>query len=287
MTMTLAEAQEFGQRILGKHACPGTDAVRETDELLCWATGLDRAGLMARPDDEIDARAESKYARALTQRRDHWPVERIMGFARFHGREIVLTRDVLVPRPATELVVERALESARRYGCRTAVDVGTGSGCIAVTLAAELPDVHVVATDISPDALENARQSAERNGVADRIEFVFGDMVKGLELGDDIMVVANLPYVPTNMIPELPPEILYFEPRLALDGGADGLKNYYELLHQLSGSVLRASRLVVELLPEQEEILAAVLRQRWPKATVEAIRTGPDGETVGLDIGLK
>jgi len=157
------------------------------------------------------------------------PLQYLLGVQEFYGREFQVSSAVLIPRPETEFLVEEVLKQKRVFGASPLiVDIGTGSGAIAVTLAAEWPEARVIAIDISPDALEMARSNAARLGVADRITFFQGDLIAPLleqGLRPDI-IVSNPPYIPSADCEELDIEVRDHEPRLALDGGEDGLNPY-------------------------------------------------------------
>jgi release factor glutamine methyltransferase len=183
---------------------------------------LDEAALIVR---ELDAPPTDGFARfvgLVARRASHEPVAYILGSREFYGREFEVTPAVLIPRPETELIVELALA---RFPDRRApleiVDVGTGSGCLAVTLALEFEATLVVATDVSAGALEVARRNARRHGVAHRVAFHQVSLVAGVDQVD--LVVSNPPYIPVGQRQTLPSDVRDFEPHLALFSGADGL----------------------------------------------------------------
>lgn len=188
-----------------------------------------------RPLEEVQLGA----IRELVRRRgDGEPVAHITGEREFHARVFTVSPDVLIPRPETETLVGLALVEARRRapngdGLRIA-DLGTGSGCIAVTLAAELPGAQVTATDVSDAALAVARLNAARHQVSDRVELVGGSWAAPLEGRSFDIVVANPPYIPTHELAGLARDVRDHEPTLALDGGPDGLDAYRELLPSIA-----------------------------------------------------
>lgn len=157
------------------------------------------------------------------------PLQYLLGVQEFYGREFQVSSAVLIPRPETEFLVEEVLKQKRLFGSSPLlVDIGTGSGAIAITLAAEWPEARVIAIDISPDALAMARRNADKLGVAARIQFLQGDLIAPLleqGLRPDL-VVSNPPYIPSADCEELDIEVRDHEPRLALDGGEDGLNPY-------------------------------------------------------------
>jgi release factor glutamine methyltransferase len=192
------------------------------------------------------------------------PVALIIGHREFWGRDFEVTADVLIPRPESEFVIETVLEcvgaspagddgaSARPLTVSKIIDIGTGSGCLAVTLAALFPSTSVVATDTSAAALDVARRNAARHGVAERIQFVQADLLAGLELTADL-IVSNPPYVPSAAERTLQPEVALFEPSLALFGGADGLDIVRRLLETAPARLAPGGRLVLEFGDGQEE----------------------------------
>ncbi|HEU4393475.1 MAG TPA: peptide chain release factor N(5)-glutamine methyltransferase [Solirubrobacterales bacterium] len=194
----------------------GVEAPRLDAELLLGeATGRDRAALIAAPEGEVPAAAARLFGEMVRRRLRREPVAYIVGRRGFRRLELAVDRRVLVPRPETELLVEVALEREPR----TLLDVGTGSGAIALAVADELPDCEVMATDTSAAALEVARANAERLGLAGRVRFLEGTVPDGAF----DLVLANLPYVAEPDWPTLQPEVTQWEPREALLAGPDGL----------------------------------------------------------------
>lgn len=201
----------------------GVDDPRLDAELLLGeAIGTDRATLMADPGAEVAARAGRLFGEMVRRRLRREPVAYILGRKGFRRLELAVDRRVLIPRPETELLVEVALEQRPR----TLLDVGTGSGAIALAIADELPDCEVTATDTSPAALEVARANAEGLGFADRVRFLEGTVPAGAQFD---LILANLPYVAERDWPALQPEVTEWEPRGALLAGPDGLDAYRDL----------------------------------------------------------
>ncbi|GAB2721613.1 peptide chain release factor N(5)-glutamine methyltransferase [Paenibacillus thermoaerophilus] len=219
-----------------------------TAELLLRASlGWDRSALFLRWDEPMPEEARSLFSARLERRLAGEPVQYILGEQEFYGRAFAVTPAVLIPRPETELLVERILSEAQRLwpvggeGSGTnaplsAADIGTGSGAIAVTLAAERPDWRVTAVDLSADALAVARLNAERMGVAGRIEWLRGDLLGPLEQAGRVpdVLVSNPPYIESAVVDTLAEEVRAYEPRLALDGGADGLDCYRRMAESMS-----------------------------------------------------
>jgi release factor glutamine methyltransferase len=204
--------------------------------LLMHVLGVDRTGMLVRFRDPLLEEARALFDELVQKRGEQVPLQHLTGVQEFYGREFLVSGAVLIPRPETELLIERVLEEKEAFGpSPLIVDIGTGSGAIAVTLALEWPGAQVVAVDLSPDALSMAKKNAERLGAASQIQFVQGDLVTPiLERGlrPDI-VVSNPPYIPTKDCEKLDVEVRDHEPRLALDGGEDGMHPYRVICREL------------------------------------------------------
>jgi release factor glutamine methyltransferase len=211
--------------------------------------------------------AELDALRALVQRRgQREPLQYITGSTSFCGLELALNRHVLIPRPETELLAERAWKFLhQRGGAATALDIGTGSGCLAIALAAHATAARLHATDISADALAVARQNAGRCGVSDRVQFHQGDLFAAPPpaLRCDL-IVSNPPYIPSARIETLEPEVRDFEPRGALDGGADGLDFYRTIAAQARPFLAPAGQVMLELDADGAEAAREIFRmEKW------------------------
>jgi release factor glutamine methyltransferase len=194
---------------------------------LARVMGRPRSWVLAHPDECMTAQRIGKLDAMLARLQSGDPLPYILGSWEFFGLEFGVTPDVLIPRPETELLVERAILWLQAHpNCRQAVDVGTGSGCIGITLAVNVPDLQIVATDISSTAAKMARRNAVRNGVGQRMEVLECDLLPPGKEFD--LIVANLPYIPTKTLRRLP--IFGREPTVALDGGKDGLDLIRRLL---------------------------------------------------------
>ena len=215
--------------------------------LLANILGKPRSWVMAHPEAEpapdLLAALDGKVARFEQGE----PLPYILGRWEFFGLEFEVTPDVLIPRPETELLVEKAIAWLQAHpAARLALDAGTGSGCIAISLAVNVADLHVTATDISPQALAVARRNAEKLNVADRITFLEADLIPDPLFPDSFsLIVANLPYIPTNTLHGLP--IYGREPTLALDGGADGLSLIRKLLERIPERLAPGGLLLMEI----------------------------------------
>jgi release factor glutamine methyltransferase len=210
-------------------AAAGIEEARlDAELLLAEASGWDRAALVADGAAELEPAAARRFGELVRRRLRREPVAYIVGSKGFRHLELTVDRRVLVPRPETELLVELALE----LGPRRLLDIGTGSGAIALAVADELPGAEVVATDTSHGALEVARANAARLGLSDRVRFVAGTLPEDRGEGEAEpfdLVLANLPYVAERDWPALQPEVTQWEPREALLAGPDGLDAYRTL----------------------------------------------------------
>jgi release factor glutamine methyltransferase len=219
----MSEVREaLGAAVDGLTAAGVADPRLDAELLLGRAMGCERAALIADPAAEVPAPAARAFGEMVRRRLRREPVAYITGTKGFRHLELAVDRRVLIPRPETELLVEVALE---REPARV-LDVGTGSGAIALAVADELPGCEVTATDTSPGALEVARANAERLGLAGRVRFVPGSLPEDTAFD---LVLANLPYVAERDWPALQPEVTQWEPREALLAGADGLDAYRAL----------------------------------------------------------
>ncbi len=222
----------------------------DAEVMLAEAMGWDRARLVAEPEAELPPAAGRSFAEMVRRRLRREPVAYILGRKGFRGIELAVDPRVLVPRPETELLVELALELVPRR----MLDVGTGSGAIALAVATELPEGEVVATDTSPAALEVARANAERLGLTARVEFHEGTLPPGEAEFD--LVLANLPYVSEAEWPSLEPEVTEWEPREALLAGPDGL----DAIRAFCEAEPLANRVALEVGASQAEAVSELMR---------------------------
>jgi release factor glutamine methyltransferase len=212
---------------LGPH--PDRDR-QDAQALLLHTLGRDKAWLMAHAEDDISADEAGRYRELIERRYLGEPMQYILGEAEFYGLRFRVTPDVLIPRPETEHLVERVLELAEQFQTPRIVDVGTGSGCIAVALAAHLKGGDLTAIDISASALDLARQNAELNGALQRIRFLEDDLLAPVAGQRFEIVVSNPPYVSEVDRASLSVEVRDHEPALALFAGKDGLDIYRRLI---------------------------------------------------------
>ena len=258
-TLFLAEAHDLrgalGAGVSQLEAAGAPSAGFSAELLLLHVLGHDRAWLYAHPEDRLTAEEQSSYARLLERRAAGTPTQYLTGRQEFWGMDFEVTPAVFIPRPETEHLIEVALArlDRRRTEPLWVADVGTGSGCLAVALARELPRAHFVATDISAAALEVARRNAARHGVPSRIEFLQMDLLAsyipahGESAPHFDLIISNPPYIGRRESAQLPPEVREHEPPEALFSGQQGLKTYPPLVAQAEALLRDRGVLGVEL----------------------------------------
>lgn len=236
--MTVAEALENATRRLA--AAGLAEAALDAEILLRHLLGWDRASLLSRSDEALAAADEAGFLDLVAARAGRRPLQHLTGTQAFWRHDFVVGPAVLIPRPETEVLVEASLEALRSSKAPRVIDVGTGSGCIALSLAAERPDAMVVATDLSAAALAMARQNASRLRLGHRVGFVRGDLVDPFREGDPgvDLVVSNPPYVDDAEWRELAPEVRDHDPRAALVPD-EGVRSLYARLLAGAARVLR------------------------------------------------
>jgi len=227
------------------------DAALDAEVLARKVLDCDRASLIVRLREEEPAEFSAAYAPLVARRSLREPMAYIVGEREFWGRPFVVTPGVLIPRPETELIVEESLSLFRDQAPGLIIDVGTGSGCLAVSLAAEFRDARVVATDISMAALGVARRNAAANGVEERIDFRLADLLDTITERADL-IVSNPPYVASGDAPGLVPEVREHEPHVALFAGEDGLHVYRRLFPSARPRLRAGGRLILEVGYDQD-----------------------------------
>jgi release factor glutamine methyltransferase len=236
----------------------GIESPRLDAELLLSATlELDRVALYVNFERPLIADELARYREKVRRRADREPLQYILGETEFWSLPFSVNPAVLIPRADTEVLVEEALK--RIDGCSSVLDVGTGSGAIAVALAHEKPEIKVTALDCSQDALEVARGNARRNGVVERVACLAGDL-NSLPPGPFDMIVSNPPYIPSRDWEQLMPEVRDHEPRLALDGGDDGLEAYRRIAVQALKILSPGGWLLVEVGIGQAAVVSALFK---------------------------
>ena len=253
------------------------NARREAEWLLCEATGLDRMGLYLNFDKPLQDDELATYRSMVARRGKREPLQHILGNQEFDGREFVVTKDVLIPRYDTETLLEEAVRQAPQ--AHTVLDIGTGSGCIAISLAHRLPHAAITAVDLSPDALSLAQHNAEQNNA--QIEFLLGSFFQPVSGRRFDLIVSNPPYITSADLADLQPEVRDFEPRLALDGGPDGLDAYRVLAAEAPLHLEPNGWLLLEIGAGQDKDVAGLLAD----AGFDAIVTVPDSAGILRVVG--
>ena len=251
--MTINDVLKEATEILQNAGVP--EGRREAGSLLSFVMGRDRTFLIAHAEDEVSD--VDQFREVVERRAAGEPLQYITGTQDFFGREFRVTPDVLIPRPETELLVEAALEvnNAATLIC----DVGTGSGCIALTLLCELNHARAVALDKSPAAIEVAKFNAQKLGVADRAEFVVSDCFNSLDQHEFDLIVSNPPYVSADVIEGLQREVRDHEPLIALSPGPDGLSIIRRLIHESPKFLKQNGHLIMEIGFDQGEAVQKLI----------------------------
>ena len=250
----------------------------DAEILLAHTLGLNRAAVLSRPEQRLTPKQLTHYRNLVARRGDREPLAYVVGHREFFGLDFKVDYRVLIPRPETELLVEHALEIAKRKTAPLLIaDVGSGSGAIAVAMAAHLPEATIYALDQSPDALEVVVENARRHHVGGRVQCLHSDLLSAL-CGPVDLITANLPYVRSDEWPDLAPEIRDHEPRAALDGGPDGLDLIGRLLETADPHLRPSGAMLLEIGAGQGAAATALARASIPQARVQLIQ-----DYAGLD----
>ena len=246
------------------------DAGLEARLIIQKATGLSRPVLLSHPERELSGSELSAIETMTDRRKEGFPLPYILGEWEFYGRPYFVDPSVLIPRPETELLVEEALGWLKSHpDVRTAFDIGTGSGCIAVSLLCERPGLQVTAVDLHRNALRTACRNADRHRVRERFYPVQADLFSAFAPGAEL-VCANLPYIPTETCKIIEPS--RFEPLSALDGGEDGFRLYRILFSQLSGKIKAESLILCEIEYRQQDLALETASAFFPNAEIRVLK---------------
>ena len=256
--LSLGQAHTAAARLLreARIAAPELDARL----LLCHATGLSHEAYVAALNDALAPDAAARFGAFVERRLAGEPVSRIIGIREFYGRPFRIDASTLDPRPDTETLVEAALGLVDREAPLNILDLGTGSGCILITLLAELPRASGVGVDVSLGALELARANAQILGVGDRAAFLASDWLEAVE-GSFDLVVANPPYLSAADMAALSPEVRDHDPAPALDGGPDGLSAYRRIVPGLRKALRPGGFALFEIGPDQDQAVSRLLAE--------------------------
>jgi release factor glutamine methyltransferase len=261
MALSLFERIAAGRRMLLEAGFSGEDAALDAEVLARHVLGWDLAQLLARHREPAPPHFAERFDELIARRARREPVALITGRREFWGLDFLVTPATLVPRPETEFIVEEALRRLSPHGACTVLDVGTGTGCLAVSIAHERPSARVVATDISHEALLVARQNATAHGVAARVGLVQTDLAAGVAVRADL-IVSNPPYVPDAAA--LAPDVGRYEPAAALFGGPDGLHTIQRLLSEVRAHLAPGGVLIVEFgYGQEDDVRGLALATDW------------------------
>jgi release factor glutamine methyltransferase len=249
---------------------PRDEAALDAEVLARHVLACDRATLLIRARDPLPSAFDRLFEALVERRVAREPVAYIIGQREFWGLDFEVTPAVLIPRPETELIVEEALAALpARDAVRRIVDVGTGSGCLAVALAIEFPSAIVIATDSSSAALEVARRNCARHNVTNRVSLVHADLLHGIG-GSANLIVSNPPYLRDADAPHVQPEVVRYEPSSALFAGADGLDLVRRVFDEAPAYIAPDGRLIVEFgLGQDAAVRAASQQAGW---TIDHVR---------------
>lgn len=275
---TIREALQHGTQRLWKEGEKESGGARlDAQVLLGHVLKEPRTTLYAYPERELSADEERDFIALIERRARHEPVAYLIGHKEFYGRDFNVDQRVLIPRPETELLIEVALEETRRRlnagQVPIVADIGTGSGIIPITLALEEPRLPLIyACDISTEALEVAHANRQRYGVETRVRLLQSDLLQALPQPVDILL-ANLPYVGTDELPQIAPDVRDYEPHLALFSGPDGLGLLMRLAREASeyGMLKAGGMCVLEMGYLHQEPLTRLLQMLWPQAEITCI----------------
>ena len=225
----------------------------ESQLLLAHVLGCTRIEVFARSDVEPTAAEKTAFRELIRKRSEGWPVAYLVGSREFYLLKFEVTPAVLVPRPDTETLVLEALKLLHGRQTPSVLDLGTGSGCVAISIAHQFPRAQVTAVDLSPDAIEVARRNANKHGVSDRMSLLCGDLFDPLPTDATFdIIVSNPPYITHAEFAELPADVRDHEPRLALDGGPDGLAFYRRIANEAGRRLNPGGSVLVEIGSTQE-----------------------------------
>jgi len=250
------------------------DASVEAELLLGHILGMSKTQLYIEPERSLTSVETEHLCHLVRRRLDHEPAAYILGHCEFYGIDFYIDYHTFIPRPETELLVEKVVELAQRISQQgeqiTIADIGTGCGAIAVSLALALPQAKIYATDISASALQVAEMNCRRHAVSSQVELLQGNLLEPLSQPVD-MIVANLPYIRSCEFKDLSPEIINFEPTTALAGGEDGLGKIQQILEQMPGKLSYGACFLLEIGQGQGRVVTSLIKSYSPQASIELI----------------
>jgi release factor glutamine methyltransferase len=250
------------------------DAPVEAELLLGHVLKMSKTQMYTEPERNLTSAETERLCHFVWRRLAHEPTAYILGHCEFYGIDFCVDSGTFIPRPETELLVEKAVELAQHFsqtGKRISIaDIGTGCGGIAISLALALPQAKVYATDISASALQIAEVNCRRHGVKKQVELLQGNLLEPLPRPVD-MLVANLPYIRDCEFGDLSPEVRDYEPTMALAGGEEGLDKIQQMLEQAPGKVSYGAYFLLEIGQGQGQMVTSLIKSYFPSASIELI----------------
>ncbi len=264
---TLSQKLKDAENILRRHGI--TNPRRDAMSLAMLATGKDKTFVYAQPEYVLTSEEGAVFDAFLERRTSHEPIQYISGIQEFYGLDFEVTPDVLIPRPETEMIVEKALEVLVQSDNSTVCDVGLGSGCIAISILHEQTRVRAVGLDLSPPALEVARRNAEKHGVEARLKLLQSDLFSSLSGEKFDVIVSNPPYIPTRDMSGLQPDVRDFEPHMALTDNSGGLSIISRIVQNSPKFLVRNGHLLLEIgFGQSEEVVEMFDNKLWDRPDV-------------------
>jgi release factor glutamine methyltransferase len=260
--MTIAEAIAFGAEELSAGGI--ADPMREANSLLQFAIARDRSFTVAHPEYQLSENEAETFRSAIARRAAREPFQHIVGRQEFYGLDFLVTPDVLIPRPETELIVERAIELLTGQPSQRFLEIGVGSGCISVAVLKHCPKATAIAVDISEPAIAVARQNAGMHDVIDRLEILRSDVFENVPEAQFDLIVANPPYVPLHEYAELQPEVRDHDPKFAVTDSSTGLTIIERIVADAPKFLTSGGHLIMEIgFGQHEQVEALFTTYRW------------------------
>ncbi len=275
--MTIVESLTWANNKLKNQSDVGAPML-DAQLLLACVLNVSKNYLFTHFSQELTEQQFDRFEALTERRRHHEPIAYIIGWKEFYGRPFKVSNFVLIPRPDTEVLIDETKRLCEGAKDLLLVDIGTGSGAIAVTLAAET-GLPVLAVDVSQEALVIAQQNANVHGVADHMTFLHGSVIEPIKPEmtaslNEVIIVANLPYLTSRQFASSEPDLRDYEPRLAFDGGVDGLDVYNQLFRKLQarrGDFPRKLTVLIEIDPSQNESAPRLIKQYFPHADIRVM----------------
>lgn len=266
--MNIADAKSTGANRLAESGVP--EPVREASLILAFALGKDAAFLYAHPEYELNVDETLRYGNAIERRSAREPLQYIVGFQEFYRLDFLVTPAVLIPRPETEMIVSKSIEFLSGRSSPRFLDVGTGSGCIAISILKHVPGASAVAVDISAEALKVAAKNADTHGVNEELELKVSDVYSQVGNEQFDLIVSNPPYIPAEDIEGLQPEVRDHEPLGALTDGGVGTAVIDRVIKGAFERLTSGGLLLVEIgIGQDQTVLKAAKTEEWASTGIE------------------